>query len=292
MSNETRSLWEVYESETEPWKRGRTILVLIGLFYFIIQALFFAVATFAGSVEQTVVFAVNALVFWFVFYLIWIGVHWLRWVCGAWNIVLGFCLIIWGWRDVNPVDAILGVICFVIGVCFCLSPSVYVFAHRQRESMRWIEAVLIAAACFLALLSLGAAFLGLSFLHQQRAVEASRFGDEAAQRVYKDLDMEWALAHVSARSLKDHGEERMRYFLGTVKELGKFEQIFAARAAVQIGLRLPNKFRTDAAVVSRARTVTGPIELHALLFDTGDGWEIDRMWWTWGWSAENSSPPK
>src|SRR4051794_11966800 len=103
MTNETRSLWEVYESETEPWKKGRTILVSVAVFYFIIQALIFAAVTLGGYVEQAIFLAANVIVFWFIFYLIWIGIHWLRWICGAWNVVLGFCLIIWGWRDANPV---------------------------------------------------------------------------------------------------------------------------------------------------------------------------------------------
>src|SRR6185503_19416321 len=123
MTNETRSLWEVYESETEPWKKGRTILILTGLFCLVMQALFFAATVLSGFVETAVILAGNAVLIWFLFYLIWVGVHWIRWVCGAWNMIAGFCLIIWGWRDSLPVQEILGVICLVIGVCFCLSSS-------------------------------------------------------------------------------------------------------------------------------------------------------------------------
>ena len=289
MTDETRSLWEVYESETEPWKRGRTILMWIGLFYFITQLLSFGVAILVGRIEQALLFAANACIFWFVFYLIWIGVHWLRWICGAWNMILGFCLVIWGWRDANPIDAIFGSIFFVIGVCFCLSPSVYAFALRQRESVRWKEAVLIGVVCFFVLISLGTALLGLAFVRQQRTAEASRFGNEAAYRIYNEHDVEWALAHVSARSLQNHGEERMRYFVAAAKRLGKFERISAARAIVRMGLQLPNRFVADAEVFSEARTESGPVQLHAVLLDGGQGWEIDRMWWTFGAEPKNSS---
>jgi hypothetical protein len=214
--------------------------------------------------------------------LIWVGVHWLRWVCGAWNMILGFCLLIWGWRDANAVDAIFGAIFFFIGVCFGLSPSVYSFALRQRESVRWKEAVLIGLACLFVLVSLGIALLGLGFVHQQRTAEASRFGSEAAYRIYNQHDVEWALAHVSARSLQNNGETRMRYFVTATERLGKFDRISATHAMVRMGLQLPNRFVADAEVISQADTDSGPVQLHALLLDGGQGWQIDRMWWTYG----------
>jgi hypothetical protein len=288
MANETRSLWEVYDSETEPWKKGRTILVLIGLFYFLTQALLFAATTLSGNIEWALVFAVNAVVFWFLFYLIWIGVHWIRWICGAWNTVLGFCFIIWGWRDNNPFDAGLGAICFFIGIVFCLSPSVYVFARRQRESVRWKEALLVGAVCLLVVLSLGTALLGLGLVHLEREREARLFADEASRRVYLDRDMNWALAHVSEGLLEHHGKEQLRYFLAdNRRRLGKIEQISAGHAIVHVGLQLPSTLISDAEVTAEAETAAGPVQLHTVLFDLGHGWQIDRMWWTRGRSPGN-----
>jgi hypothetical protein len=292
MTNETRSLWEVYDSEVEPWRRGRTILVLIGLFYFLVQALMFVFYTLSGLIVYAVIFAANVMIFWFIFYLIWVGVHWLRWVCGGWNLIAGFCLIIWGWRDDIAVQTVLGIICLVIGVCFCLSSSVYFFARRQRENLRWKEAVLIAAVCLLVLVSLGIGLLGLNIIHQERAMDASRFADETARHIYSDQDMEWALAHVTAHSLQERGPDRLRYFLGTVKRLGKFDEISGARTNVRIGLQLPNTFTAYPEATADAKTDLGTIELHTVLLDAGHGWEIDRMWWTPGASPQNSSVSK
>ena len=289
MSGETRSLWEVYESETEPWRRGRTILISTGLFYFITQLLSFGFAMLVGNIQQALILAANAILFWFVFYLIWVGVHWLRWICGAWNMILGFCLVIWGWRDANPIDAIFGCIFFAIGVSFALSPSVYTFALRQRESVHWKEAVLIGIACLLVLVSLGTALFGLALVHQQRRAAASRFGNEAAYRRYSEHDIEWAMAHVSARSLQNHGKERMRYFMAAAERLGKLQRISPSRAVVRMALQLPNRLVADAEVISQANTDSGPIELHAVLLDAGQGWQIDRMWWTYGSMPEDSS---
>jgi hypothetical protein len=291
MSNETRSLWEIYDSETEPWKKGRMILILVGFFYLLTQGLIFAATILSGNIEWTLTFAVNAVFCWFLFYLIWIGVHWIRWICGAWNAVLGFCLIIWGWRDGDAFGAGLGAICLLIGIYLCLSPSVYEFARRQRETVRWKEALLIAVVCLLVIGSFGSALLGLGLVQLQREKEASLFAEEAGRRVYLDRDMEWMLAHVTAQSLEHHGKERMtNFFANNRKRLGNIEQISAAHAIVHTSLKLPSTFSSDAQVTAEAETAAGPVELHTVMFDFGHGWEIDQMWWRFEPMPENFAP--
>ena len=81
----------------------------------------------------------------------------------------------------------------------------------------------------------------------------------------------------------------MRYFVAAVERLGRFERISATRAIVRMGLQLPNRFVADAEVISEAKTDSGPVQLHTVLLDGGHGWEIDRMWWTYGEEPENSS---
>jgi hypothetical protein len=81
----------------------------------------------------------------------------------------------------------------------------------------------------------------------------------------------------------------MRYFVNSIKGLGNFEQISAARALVRIRLQLPTGLKTQAEILSRAKTTAGLIDLHAMLVEGGEGWEIDRMWWTFVGSSDNSS---
>ena len=38
MPQDTRSLWEQFDSEVEPWRRGRAVMATIGAFYFLIPA--------------------------------------------------------------------------------------------------------------------------------------------------------------------------------------------------------------------------------------------------------------
>src|SRR3954468_3181923 len=81
----------------------------------------------------------------------------------------------------------------------------------------------------------------------------------------------------------------LRYFLGTVRDLGRFEQISAARAQVRMGLQLPNTFTAYAEAIADAKTADRTLELHTVLVDTGQGWEIQRMWWIPGPPLQNNS---
>ena len=149
--------------------------------------------------------------------------------------------------------------------------------------------LLIAGLCVLIVVSLGVGLIGLIVMHQQRAVEASEFANEATEHIFRDRDVEWALAHVTSRSLQEYGAERMRYFVGTIGSLGTIEQISNAQAVVRVGLQLPNRFISQAEVRSNAKTDHGWYLLAARLLDEGRGWEIDRIWWTPVAAPENSS---
>ena len=288
MANENRSLWEIYHSETEPWCKGRTILLSIAFFYFVVQITGFAAAVLSGNIERALGFTVIAMLFWLLLYLIWIGLHWVRLVWGGWNMISGFGLLIWGWRDSSGYETTLGAITLLIGTYLCLSPSVYSFARRQRETVRWQEAVLIAVVCLLVIISIAAALLGLQFVHIQREREAARFAEEVAQRVYLDHDFDWTLAHVTPTSLEDDGRERLRYFFSAVRrQLGEIRSISGAQATVSLRFRLPSTFASDAQVISNAESAAGPVELHARLLEEGSGWEVDRMWWTFAPMPEN-----
>src|SRR5690349_21691470 len=90
MTNETRSLWEIAASEVEPWRRGRSQLVGFGFVTLLFQVLEVAIGIAAGNLDYVFAFSTGSILFWFPFYLVWIGVTWLRWVLGAWNLITGF----------------------------------------------------------------------------------------------------------------------------------------------------------------------------------------------------------
>src|SRR6266702_501096 len=99
MPPETRSLWEQLDSEVEPWRRGRLVLVSIGSFYLLLQVVSLFANLRLGNLEALSVSAASCAVFWLLFYLIWIGVNWIRWVAGAWCGLSGFAYLIWALRD-------------------------------------------------------------------------------------------------------------------------------------------------------------------------------------------------
>jgi hypothetical protein len=91
MRDESRPLWEQLDSEVEPWRRGRGILICLAAFYIVAQSLILAASILLGNIERFLIFGVGTVFFWLLFYLVWIGVHWIRWLLGGWNLIIGFC---------------------------------------------------------------------------------------------------------------------------------------------------------------------------------------------------------
>jgi hypothetical protein len=119
MPPETRSLWEQLDSEVEPWRRGRIVLGSIGTFNFLLQSAVLFAAVKEGNLEAVVLFGSVCAVFWLLFYFIWIGVQWIRWLAGAWCALNGFILLIWALTDSNGLFATIGSVNLIVGVYLC-----------------------------------------------------------------------------------------------------------------------------------------------------------------------------
>lgn len=279
MADESRSLWEIYDSEVPPWRRGRTIVVCIGLFNFALQILVILALALSGNLERIFFFAVIGVIFWLQFYFVWIGVHWLRWLWGAWGIGVGFCLLIWAWRDLSGFETFFGTINMLIGVSL-FSPSVYFFARRQGETVRWKESLLFSAACLFILCNIAAASLGFWVFRAGHERAAYEFANTAAQNVYVAPDRAWTEAHIASESLKKLGTARLRYFFDrTQATLGSVDEVSSPTGMVRLRFQFPWRFETDANLVSRAQSKQGPVALHFLLSNSGDRWQIQHMWW-------------
>lgn len=243
MAKEERSLWEIYDSEIPPWRRGRNILLCIALFNFALQLLFFGAVALSGTIDRLFLVAGLAVLFWLLFYFVWIGVHWLRWVWGGLNLLSGFCWLIYAWRDESALETIFAVTNFLGGAFLC-SPSVYFFALRQKEKVRWKESAVVGAICLFTLGNIFAGSVGFRFLSEQRAADACRFANSAAEIIYHDRDRMWAVKHATQKSLANNGQERMSaFFQDSLVKLGSVHQIYFS------------------------------------LWKAGDDWEIDGMGW-------------
>jgi hypothetical protein len=77
----TDPLWKEVLGDTEPWRRGRLFLVLVGCVSILSQGLVVVSGIIAGFIEFAVVQAIVALVFWLQSNFIWIGwqIHAIHW---------------------------------------------------------------------------------------------------------------------------------------------------------------------------------------------------------------------
>src|SRR5438270_5112203 len=280
MPPETRSLWEQLDSEVEPWRRGRMALVLIAALNLVLQALDVAAHIIVGDIERVLIVSVLFVLFWLQFYFIWIGVHWIRWLAAALSGVTGFCFVIWAVGDSNVVFGVFGAINLVVATYLGLSPSVYFFAKRQRETVRWKEGLAVGAACFLVLCSIVAAILAVWGFRVRQMRNAAEFADVAAQHVYVDSDLDWTIAHVSQRSFQDDGSTRLKFFFDDTKQrLRSVRGISESDGIVKVRFELPIGFHWDAHVTCHAESDDGPARLHFILSKSAQDWEIERMWW-------------
>jgi hypothetical protein len=290
MAKDERSLWEVYDSEIEPWRRGRIVLVTIAFFQFLFPCLVLVTKATLGDIEYALGFGVGVVFLWILFYFIWVGIHWVRWLYGGWNALLGFVLLIWGWRD-NNILAVVGCAQLVAGGYLCLSPSVYAFAKRQRETVSWKEWLVFAAICLLILTSLGAAMLGLFAYRVRLNHSASTFAGHAARRIYGEPDRSWIFSHLTRRSLsRNGGRARMEQFLVKTRELGSLRQITCSDGAARLRFHFPASFESEARVICRAETEGGPVLLYFILWNFGADWEIERVWWEYLPQPESAVP--
>ena len=279
MAREERSLWEQYDSEVEPWRHGRTVLITIASLQFLFPGLVLVTKVISGDIEYILGFGIAVVFLWILFYFIWVGIHWVRWLYGGWIALIGFVLLIWGWRDSSMLAAV-GCAQLVAGVYLSLSPSVHAFAKRQREMVGWKEWLIFGVICLLILTSIGAAMLGLFAYRVRLNHSSSIFAGHAARRIYGEPDRPWIFSHLTRRSLsRNGGRARMEQFLDQTRQLGSLRQIMCSDGATRLHFHLPATFESEARVICRAETEEGPVLLNFILWNFGFDWEIERVWW-------------
>ena len=215
--------------------------------YLISQAAIAVAAISLGAIEQLLLFCIGYVLFWLLFYFIWIGVHWIRWLAGACAGAIGFCWLIWGFGASNAIMVSFGVINLLIAGYFCLSPSVYFFAKRQRETIRWTEAAAVGAVCLLLLCSIAAALTGLWAYRNEQLQQAIEFAQTAGEEIYIKADHDWVLSHVTQRSLQHDGRERLNYFFQVSNQsLRSVREISNPHGWLQMRFHFPSRFEWDA----------------------------------------------
>lgn len=272
------SLWNF--GETEPWRRGRVVLISFALTTFLFQALVLGALIFAGNIEQLFVQGIALLLFWLQFYFIWIGVHWVRWLQGFVSALWGFALVIWAVRDESIILFALGLYFFGFGIYVGFAPAVYFFAKRQQEKRNWIEVVIAAAIFTLLLLSLGSGLLGLSIYRSQREERARHFADIALERIFTQHDTYFFLDHVSENMLQRNGRLRLTKFLqDATMRAGDVNNIEPATGRLQFWYGFPLKLVGFGIMTAEGKNTIGPVKMQLTIIEGGTSWEIDQIVW-------------
>jgi len=286
-------LWREVLAEEEPWRRGRTFLILIACVTFLFQALVLGYGIITGLIELVLVHALASLIFWLQFYFIWIGVHWVRWLNGAWNAFCGFALLIWALRDRAPVLAALGAYLLMIGVYLGFAPSVYFFAKRQKAKVRWMESLAIAGVFLLLLGSVYAGVLGLAGYKAALEREAREFAGTAFRRIFAQHDTYYLLDHVSDQVLNQpNGRERLTMFLqSATMQAGDVSDIEPAVGSVRFWYSFPFDLASDAQMKTHARAERGSnIALQLVLIEAHGDWKIQYVGWSPDYDRRAVSP--
>jgi hypothetical protein len=289
MPPETRSLWEIYDSEVEPWRRGRFVLVLVAIFSAILQGVVFAAGIMMGDIQGLLVFSSICVVFWLPFYFIWIGVHWIRLLVGAVAGLSGFCSLIWGLRDSNGFLVLFGAINLLIGAYFCLSSSVYFFAKRQHENRSWLHSLIVAAVFILLLATFFLGSIGVFAYRTRLQADAIQFVAEAAEHIYTNEDRDWLLTHSTENALVELKGQNLDVFFALMnRRPGPVLQISAASGPVHLVYHFPSRFTFIGHLSADGKSAYGPFRLHFLIFNSGQAWQIERTWWE---QLYTESPP-
>ena len=275
-------MWREVVGDTEPWRRGRLFLILLAILELAIECLRIGAFVLAGRIELVLTAGFGAMIFWLLFYFIWIGVHWVRWITGGFMALIGFANLIWGLRDGNAMRILDGAIGFPLAAYLALAPSVYFFAIRQKETVRWKESLVVAAVFMLLLASLGTTMVGLFSYKTHLQRDATAFADRAFRSVFVDHDGDFLRTHSTDRAMRERGIERLNWFMqDTSSRLGETRILQPSRGGVQFRYDFPASLTAHGVMSAPAQSDEGPVWLDIGLVQARGGWQIDSVRWTY-----------
>lgn len=275
-------LWrEVVIGDLEPWRRGRLFLILLGAFTLLLQGLGIAGLIINGRIELVPIQGIFALLFWLQFYFIWIGVHWVRWLSGGWSALYGFALIIWGFRDGSVIAGAIGVFSLVVGCYLALAPSVYFFARRQKETVRWMESLAIAGVFVVLLASLVSGVFGLMGYKAGVEREARKFADSAFQRIFAEHDTAFFLEHASDRLIKSAGSRAAltKFLQQATMQAGDVHDIERPQGSLRFWYSFPLRLSSEGPMTAAGKGDRQRIRMHLLIGDVSGDWKIHGIRW-------------
>lgn len=293
MTPEVRPLWkEVVVGDPEPWRRGRTFLVVVACLTLLAQLLVIASGIAVGSIDFALFHAAVALIFWLQFYFIWIGIHWVRWLTGGWNALLGFIYLVWGIRDGNILSVIVGVYSLGLGCYMALAPSVYFFAKRQRETVRRGESIIIALGFLILFGTLAVGFVSLQGYRASVEREGREFADRAFRRLFTEHDTAFLLDHASDRLMKAAGDRNhlSRFLSDEFLRGGDVHDITPPAGSLQLRYSFPFRLFGEGQMSSTGFGEKSGIVMQMVIGDETGDWQIHSIGWHADYSLRRSRP--
>jgi hypothetical protein len=284
MPPETRSLWEQLDSDVEPWRRGRMVLLSIALLNLTLQALVFASGVILGETEGLLRLATVCVLFWLQFYFIWIGVNWIRWLAGAWSGLVGFAYLIWGWRDGNAPLIVFGCINLFVGTYLGLSPSVYFFAKRQQEQRNWFHSFAVAAVFGLLFVTFYFGSVGLVAYKHQLEADAREYEDEALRKIFVEHDTSFFLTNLAKEALEKNGGTAFatKFLQHATMNAGDVHDIEPVVSQMKLTYHFPDRLDSIAIAKTHGVGAHGRLQLHLRIAEFGQGWRITDVAWGYG----------
>ncbi|MBA3882384.1 MAG: hypothetical protein H0X73_06610 [Chthoniobacterales bacterium] len=274
-------LWQYVVGDTEPWRRGRLALIIVGILTVLVQAFTITRLMLPGFIEAVAVNATLAAVFWLQFYFIWIGVHWVRWLQGAVSICYGFAMLIWGFVWGATMLVPIGVYSLLMGSYIGFAPAVYFFAVRQRERRDWRISLAVGAVFILLVSSLAAFIFGLARFRLELETKAHQFADGAFKRIFVDHDTYFLIEHSTKRLMSPpYGRAYLSAFLQDVTmRAGEVREISRCSDPVLLNYHFPGTFFVTGEMHANGMTDHGPVMLRLGVGGVPANWEIDQVGW-------------
>lgn len=280
-SQDPEPLWREIVGDTEPWRRGRIVVAVIIALDLMGRSILIAASVITGRIDQILIQSMASVIALLLFYFIWIGIHWVRFVTAAWLGLIALYYLLWGVHDNVLVELIIGVVNLACASCLALSAPVFFFAKHQRESSWWKETLLFVGTCLLLIASLASAVLALSRYRDEEQIEATSFADRAFGAVFADHDTYFFLDHLTQHSLRANGGrlKATRFLQDATLRGGDVHDIKPATGKLAFSYNFPNRLDCTGIMETEAVGMKGPIGLHMNIVKREEGWQIENVWW-------------
>ncbi len=276
---EPEKLWASVVGDPEPWRRGRVLLAGIAVFYATAQAFLFFALLLTGAIEHALGLALTLVLWWVLFSFVWFGTHWVRWLLGAYTLLISFAQMIWALRDGGNARFLGAALNFVVGILL-FAPSVHFFAVRQRKQIRWLEKLIVVAGFLLLIASLFFALIGINVYRAGVQREAERYGQTALRRLFVENDTTFVLNESSDAFRTRFGQLGISELIADkFMRVGDVTDVHVTGSTLHSRYTFPVTISYAGEVFGEGDAACGKVRVRLEVLRSADDWRIHGFWW-------------